>query len=487
MGKEPLLQKVRIQEDIESDKKTRVNGGDDDGPVTFVLLLTTVTALWGTFSYGTAAGFTSPAQTGMMEGLNLSLAEFSFFGSVLTIGGLVGAALSGRFADLFGRRGALWVSNSFCMAGWLMIAFSQATWSLDIGRFLLGVASGVTSYVVPVYIVEIAPKRIRGAFSAVSMLVMCASMAFSFLVGSVISWQNLALFSTVPCVLEFAGLVFIPESPRWLSRNGRVKESEVALQRLRGNSTNITKEAAEIKKYMEKLQESKEDGLLELFKPRYSRAVIVGIGLLVLQQLGGLSGYTFYMSSIFNKAGFPNNVGVTIATVVQATMSIFGLIIVDKFGRRPLLMILTSFCLCEILVGCDGHDVSGVIHHRAVVFVSGVFSYALLDNYTSISTLIGVLVFLTSITIGIGGIPWVIVSEMTPMNIKGSSGTLCNITSWSSNWFVSYTFNFLFQWSSCGVFFIYSMISGMGILFVIKMVPETRGRSLEEIQADVAR
>ncbi|WZY94826.1 hypothetical protein YC2023_067155 [Brassica napus] len=462
MGKEPLLQKVRIQEDIESDKKTRVNGGDDDGPVTFVLLLTTVTALWGTFSYGTAAGFTSPAQTGMMEGLNLSLAEFSFFGSVLTIGGLVGAALSGRFADLFGRRGALWVSNSFCMAGWLMIAFSQATWSLDIGRFLLGVASGVTSYVVPVYIVEIAPKRIRGAFSAVSMLVMCASMAFSFLVGSVISWQNLALFidtscaGTVPCVLEFAGLVFIPESPRWLSRNGRVKESEVALQRLRGNSTNITKEAAEIK---------------------------VGIGLLVLQQLGGLSGYTFYMSSIFNKAeennlqfnyftGFPNNVGVTIATVVQATMSIFGLIIVDKFGRRPLLMVATGMM-------CLGSFITGL----SFLFQS----YALLDNYTSISTLIGVLVFLTSITIGIGGIPWVIVSEMTPMNIKGSSGTLCNITSWSSNWFVSYTFNFLFQWSSCGVFFIYSMISGMGILFVIKMVPETRGRSLEEIQADVAR
>ncbi|XP_048635286.1 putative sugar transporter ERD6-like 13 [Brassica napus] len=478
MGKEPLLQKVRIQEDIESDKKTRVNGGDDDGPVTFVLLLTTVTALWGTFSYGTAAGFTSPAQTGMMEGLNLSLAEFSFFGSVLTIGGLVGAALSGRFADLFGR-GALWVSNSFCMAGWLMIAFSQATWSLDIGRFLLGVASGVTSYVVPVYIVEIAPKRIRGAFSAVSMLVMCASMAFSFLVGSVISWQNLALFSNFSCVLEFAGLVFIPESPRWLSRNGRVKESEVALQRLRGgNSTNITKEAAEIKKYMEKLQESKEDGLLELFKPRYSRAVIVGIGLLVLQQLGGLSGYTFYMSSIFNKAGFPNNVGVTIATVVQATMSIFGLIIVDKFGRRPLLMVATGMmCLGSFITGlsfCFSNQ-------------TNLQSYALLDNYTSISTLIGVLVFLTSITIGIGGIPWVIVSEMTPMNIKGSSGTLCNITSWSSNWFVSYTFNFLFQWSSCGVFFIYSMISGMGILFVIKMVPETRGRSLEEIQADVAR
>jgi SP family facilitated glucose transporter-like MFS transporter 8 len=114
-------------------------------------------------------------------------------------------------------------------------------------------------------------------------------------------------------------------------------------------------------------------------------------------------------------------------------------------------------------------------------------SYGLLEHYTPISTFMGVLVFLTSITIGIGGIPWVMISEMTPINIKGSAGTLCNLTSWSSNWFVSYTFNFLFQWSSSGVFFIYTMISGVGILFVMKMVPETRGRSLEEIQAAITR
>ncbi|CAA7039405.1 unnamed protein product [Microthlaspi erraticum] len=114
MGKEPLLQKVKIQEDIESNKGFLVSDGDGDGPVTLLLLFTTFTALCGTFSYGTAAGFTSPAQAGIMEGLNLSLAEFSFFGSVLTIGGLVGAAMSGRLADVFGRRG---VSSFIFMYG----------------------------------------------------------------------------------------------------------------------------------------------------------------------------------------------------------------------------------------------------------------------------------------------------------------------------------------------------------------------------------
>ncbi|WZZ61347.1 hypothetical protein YC2023_061454 [Brassica napus] len=389
MGEEPLLQKLRIQEDIESAKHKLVNDDvdDGDGPVTFILLFTTFTALCGTFSYGTAAGFTSPAQFGMMAGLNLSLAEFSFFGSILTIGGLVGAALSGKLADLLGRRGA--------------------AWSLDIGRLFLGVAAGLSCYVVPVYIVEISPKQIRGAFTAVNALVMSSSVSITFLVGSATSWKTLALISTVPCVLEFVGLFFIPESPRWLSRNGRVKESVAALQRLRGNNTNITKEAAEIK---------------------------VGIGLLVLQQVGGLSGYTFYMSSIFHKSGFPNNIGVSITSAVQLVTSILGLIIVDKYGRRSLLTVAT-------VMMCMGSLITGL---------SFLF-------------------------------------QMTPINVKGSAGTLCNLTSWSCNWFVSYTFNFLFQWSTSGVFFIYSIISGLGILFVLKMVPETRGRSLEEIQADITR
>ncbi|CAN8258655.1 unnamed protein product [Cochlearia groenlandica] len=471
MEEEPLLRKTKIKEDIESNKRVLVNNSDDDGPVTLILLFTTFTALCGTFSYGTAAGFTSPAQTGMMDGLNLSLAEFSFFGSILTIGGLVGAAMSGRLADIFGRRGALWVSNSFCMAGWLMIAFSQAAWSLDIGRLFLGVAAGLSCYVVPVYIVEIAPKKVRGAFSAVNALVMCSSVSITFLVGSVMSWKQLAFISTVPCVLEFVGLCFIPESPRWLSRNGRVKESVAALQCLRGNNTNITKEAEEIKIYMESLQEEfKEDCFFELFKPRYSRVISVGIGLLVLQQLGGLSGYTFYMSSIFHKSGFPNNVGVAIASAVQFVSSVLGLMIVDKFGRRSLLTVAT-------IIMCLGSFITGLSFFFQ--------SYGLLHNYTPVSAFIGVLVFFISITIGIGGIPWVMVSEMTPINVKGSAGTLCNLTSWTCNWFVAFTFNFLFQWSSSGVFFIYSIISGLGILFVIKMVPETRGRSLEQIQADI--
>ncbi|XP_010545516.1 PREDICTED: putative sugar transporter ERD6-like 13 [Tarenaya hassleriana] len=465
---ETLLQKQKHkEEDIEANKVT-----DGDGAVTLVLLLSTFTALCSTFSYGIAAGFTSPVQTGMMSGLNLSLAEFSFFGSVLTIGGLIGALLSGKLADLFGRRGGLLFSNILCFIGWITIAFSKDVWSLCTGRLFTGIAAGIVSYLAPVYIVEIAPTNIRGSLCAINTIMMSSGACFSFLVGSIISWEYLALASTVPCILELVSLIFTLESPRWLSRIGRIKESEATLQRLRGNKTDIFKEAAEIKKYMEDVQGTKEDGFFELFNRRYSRVIIVGIGLLVLQQLGGLSGYMFYMSYIFEKSGFSSKVGVMATSLIQSVMSVVSLLVIDKYGRRPLLMVTT------VMMGMGS----------ALTGLSFLFQgYDLFNNVSPGLAFTGVQVFLMSISIGMGGIPWVIISEMTPINIKGSAGTLCNLISWSSNWFVSYTFNFLFQWSSSGVFFIYAIISGLGLLFVARMVPETQGRSLEELQASLSR
>ncbi|KAL4637222.1 hypothetical protein ACB092_03G063900 [Castanea dentata] len=247
----------------------------------------------------------------------------------------------------------------------------------------------------------------------------------------------------IPCLLLLLCLFFIPESPRWLAKIGKEREFEAALQRLRGQNADTSHEASEIK---------------------------VGVGLMVVQGLGGLYGFTFYMSEIFDSAGISSTVGFMAVAILQIPATVLGASLIDKFGRRTLLM-ASAFGEC---LGC---------------FLTGL-SFVMQDHnwwkeVSPILALIGVLVYLGSYSFGMGGIPWVIVSEIFPINVKGSAGTLCNFVSWSCSWVVSYTFNFLFEWSSAGTFFIYSSICGFGVLFVAKLVPETKGRTLEEIHASM--
>ncbi|KAK6254598.1 hypothetical protein SCA6_015903, partial [Theobroma cacao] len=161
-------------------------------------------------------GYSAPTQSAIREDLNLSLAEFSMFGSILTIGAMLGAVTSGRIADLIGRKGAMRLSAAFCSTGWLAVYFSKGALSLDIGRFSTGYGIGVFSYVVPIFIAEIAPKNLRGGLATLNQLMIVTGSSVAFLIGTIIPWRALALTGLVPCIFLLVGLCFIPESPRWL-------------------------------------------------------------------------------------------------------------------------------------------------------------------------------------------------------------------------------------------------------------------------------
>ncbi|KAK3418502.1 hypothetical protein EUGRSUZ_H04438 [Eucalyptus grandis] len=435
-----------------------------------VVLFSSLVAVCGSYVFGNAVGYSSPAETGIMDDLGLSLAEYSVFGSTLTIGAMVGAVPSGRVADLLGRRGAMWLSELFCITGWLAILFAKGTWWLDAGRLLMGCGIGLLSYVVPVYVAEIAPKNVRGVYTSLNQLMIGLGKAFMFLIGSLVSWRVLALIGTLPCLLQLLGLFFIPESPRWLAKVGREKEFEAALQRLRGKNANISQEASDIKDYMEHLRRMSEDGITELLQAKYAYPLIVGVGLMIIQQCGGLNGFVFYTSVIFEAAGFSTTIGTVIAAVVQILSTTLGVLLIDKSGRRPLLLVSAAG-------GCLGCVFTGLSF-----FLQDLHSGA---ELVSSLVLVGVLVFLGSFELGMGGIPWIIMSEIFPINVKGSAGSFVNLVSWVGSWFVSYTFSYLFEWSSAGTFFIYAGICAVGVIFIAKLVPETKGRTLEEIHASI--
>ncbi|CAD6232295.1 unnamed protein product [Miscanthus lutarioriparius] len=381
-------------------------------------------------------GYSSPSQPGIMHDLNLSLAEYSVFGSILTIGAMLGAIVSGTVADRVGRRSAMAISDLLCILGYLLITFSQNFWWLDIGRFSIGCGIGLLSYVVPVYISEITPKNLRGGFATVNQFMICCGASLAYVLGTFITWRTLATIGVAPCLLQLIGLLVTPESPRWLARFGQPGEFEAALQKLRGKGTDISDEATGIKDFTEKLQQLPESKMLDLFQKDYIRAVTVGVGLMVLQQFGGVNAICFYASEIFVSAGFSSgNTGMLAMVAVQIPMTGLGVLLMDKAGRRPLLMVSAAgTCLGCLLVGLS---FLAKEHHWG-------------KDLNLVLALAGILIFGGSFSLGMGGIPWVIMSEIFPINMKGAAGSLVTLVSWLGSWIVSYAFNFLLVWNSYG-------------------------------------
>ncbi|MBA0820789.1 hypothetical protein Gohar_025563 [Gossypium harknessii] len=273
--------------------------------VTITVVFSTIVAISGAYAFGNAVGYSSPAKSGIMEDIGLSLSEYAVSGSILTVGGMLGAACSGKIADL-----AMGISEIFCITGWFAIVFSKDALWLDLGRLLVGCGSGVICYVIPLYVAEIAAKNVRGAFSSLTIAVM-------FIMGSLINWRTSALIGVIPCVLQLIGLFFIPKSPRWLAKTNETKEFEAALRRLSGEHADISQEATDIRLYTEYIEQIPDEGLLNLLQKRYAYPLIVCAGLMMFQQFGGLNGFSYYASFIFESAGFPSTVGSIGVAVLQ--------------------------------------------------------------------------------------------------------------------------------------------------------------------------
>ncbi|GLT90363.1 hypothetical protein SLE2022_083000 [Rubroshorea leprosula] len=464
------------------DQNHNINGGFGESTgllprsrepsVTAAVILSTVVAVCGSFCYGSATGYSAPVESAIMEDLGLSTAAYSVFGSIFTIGGMFGAMLSGKIADLIGRLRTMWISDIFFAVGWLAIAFAKDAWWLDIGRLLLGIGGGIITYVVPVYIAEITPKNLRGRFSSANQLMSASGFAMAYFVGTMISWRSLALISVVSGIAQIIGLFFIPESPRWLAKVGRDKEFETALQHLRGEDTDISGEAADIRDYIETSQQETEARFLDLFQRRYANSLFVGVGLMALQQLEGISGLAYYSSSIFEEAGFSSSIGLKVAAAEQIPAAGLGLFLMDKSGRRPLLLVSATGMFWSYIILGLSFSLKGLPHLKKV---------------TPILSLIGILGCGIAYNIGMAGIPWIIMSEIFPVNVKASAGSLVTFVHWFCSWIITFSFNFLMEWSSAGTIFIFAGVVAVTVLFVAKFVPETKGKTLEEMQALMTR
>ncbi|KAL9816427.1 putative major facilitator, sugar transporter, major facilitator superfamily [Arabidopsis thaliana] len=425
----------------------------------------------GAFAFGCIIGYSAPTQTSIMKDLNLSIADYSLFGSILTVGLILGALICGKLTDLVGRVKTIWITNILFVIGWFAIAFAKGVWLLDLGRLLQGISIGISVYLGPVYITEIAPRNLRGAASSFAQLFAGVGISVFYALGTIVAWRNLAILGCIPSLMVLPLLFFIPESPRWLAKVGREMEVETVLLSLRGEKSDVSDEVAEILEYTEhvKQQQDIDDrGFFKLFQRKYAYSLTIGVVLIALPQLGGLNGYSFYTDSIFISTGVSSDFGFISTSVVQMFGGILGTVLVDVSGRRTLLLVSQA----GMFLGC----------------LTTAISFFLKENHcwetgTPVLALFSVMVYFGSYGSGMGSIPWIIASEIYPVDVKGAAGTMCNLVSSISAWLVAYSFSYLLQWSSTGTFLMFATVAGLGFVFIAKLVPETKGKSLEEIQS----
>ncbi|PPS17851.1 hypothetical protein GOBAR_AA02721 [Gossypium barbadense] len=412
-----------------------------DGSISVVLCVLIVAL--GPIQFGFTCGYSSPTQAEIISDLKLSISESLMIAAIPNI------------------------------IGWLAISFAKDSSFLFMGRLLEGFGVGIISYTVPVYIAEIAPQNMRGSLGSVNQLSVTIGIMLAYLLGLFTNWRVLAVLGVLPCTILIPGLFFIPESPRWLAKMGMMEDFEASLQVLRGFDTDISVEVNEIKRAVASSSRRTTIRFADLKRKRYWYPLTIGIGLLVLQQLSGINGVLFYSSNIFASAGVASSdvatFGVGAIQVIATGVTTW---LVDKTGRRLLLMVSSAGMTLSLLIVAVAFYVEGIVAKDSDLYgIMGILS------------LVGLVAFVIAFSLGIGAIPWVIMSEILPVNIKGLAGSVATLANWLTSWVITMTANLLLTWSGGGTFTIYAVVTAFTVVFVALWVPETKGRSLEEIQS----
>ncbi|XP_044269112.1 facilitated trehalose transporter Tret1-like isoform X1 [Tribolium madens] len=396
--------------------------------------------------------------------------EYGWIGSFSTLGALCMCFPIGFICDLIGRKLAMLLTIIPFSIGWLLIIFADSTAMIFAGRFLTGLAGGAFCVSAPMYSSEIADKDIRGALGSYFQLLLTVGILFAYLLGAFVKPQIVSIICA--CVPLVFGVVFFlqPETPVYSLKKGNEEAAIKALRKLRGDEYNVEAEVADIKATIEKAEREKIP-LLQSLETRAAKiSLLICFGLMFFQQLGGINAVIFYVGTIFEEAdsGLSASDVTILVGVMQVIATFVSSLVIDKFGRKILLLI------------------SGFIMAIAGILLGIYFS--LKDNVSGIGFLpiLGVCIFIIVFSLGFGPIPWMISSEVFPAEIKSNASSAAGTFNWFLAFLVTKFYGDLAKEIGTDVtFYIFSGVSLVGVVFIFFIVPETKGKTLDEIQREL--
>uniref|UniRef100_UPI0037E81EE2 solute carrier family 2, facilitated glucose transporter member 3 n=1 Tax=Semicossyphus pulcher TaxID=241346 RepID=UPI0037E81EE2 len=399
---------------------------------------------------------------------------WSFAVAIFSVGGMIGSFSVGAMVNKFGRRKSMLLVNILAVVGGGLMGLSAVSRSYEIvivGRLIIGVFCGLCTGLTPMYVGEITPTAVRGAFGTLHQLgvvvgiLIAQIFGLEALLGSDTLWPLLLALTILPAVVQTIMLPFCPESPRYLLIVlNQEEEARKALVRLRG-CEDVTDDIQEMKEEKMKMALEKKVTILELFRSRnYRQPIIIAIILQLSQQLSGINAVFYYSTGIFNTAGVTQPIYATIgAGVVNTVFTVVSLFLVERAGRRTLHLIgLAGMAVCALLMTIS-------------------LSLAKTNQSISYLAIVAVFGFVASFEMGPGPIPWFIVAELFSQGPRPAAMAISGFSNWTANFLVGLGFPKLEELCGPYVFIIFMVLLIMFFIFTFLRVPETKGRTFDDI------